>query len=242
MKFYKLSLLTLFILYPAFFLFAQDTLTYSLDSDKKVHYNITYYDCFNDVLGGDSIRLVKNKPYNGWVKDHYEDGQLIHNGLYVKGKLTTYKNYYENGNLERAFVKKDSKKSKLEIYYENGNLQTEALFFFSNPLKWVDYYTDGSLESIEEYNNSLDYYVQHKFYYPDGKPHIILDLIDKKTKTYNYIECYESGEIMEEGQKIYNKTTGDYPRTGIWKIYDENGKLVRKEKYEKGILIDEELF
>ncbi|MFC1731224.1 hypothetical protein ACFL6I_12895 [candidate division KSB1 bacterium] len=238
MNLFKLLVKTIFFIVFPLLLFSQDTAdSLSINSES-----LDFYDRYNDVLGGDSIRFSKNKPCQGWIKDYYPDRKLKHNGLYEKGKLSAYKNYFVNGKLERSFVKKDTKKSQLETYYYNGEKHTEAVFYFNTPVKWIDYYPDGSIESIEEYNNGLDYYIQHKFYYKDGKPHIMLELIDKKTKTYNYKEYYITGQISEEGQKIYNKSSGDYPRIGTWKIYDESSKLVRIEIYNKGVLIEEKLY
>ena len=237
-------LFLLLILYSFVPLYAQEGDTGNIDSlnDNDNDNFIDSYDCFNSVLNGDSVRYLNGIACQGWIKDHYPNGQLKHNGLYEKGKLISYKNYYENGQIERSFIKKDPKKSRLTIWYQDGHIRTEALFYFESPLKWTDYLENGSIESEEEYNNSLDFYLKSNYYFDNGKPYLIMELINKKRRIYSCKEYFPSGIVKEEGQKIQNRATGDYPRIGMWIIYNEKGKIIRKEQYEKGLLINETTF
>ncbi|HEY3403147.1 MAG TPA: DUF3352 domain-containing protein [Ohtaekwangia sp.] len=72
----------------------------------------------------------------------------------------------------------------------------------------------------------------HTEYYPDSTVHVEVEL-KNGFKDGSYTEYYESGEV---------KMTGDFKRDkrdGLWKLYDENGKLLRRRKYENGVVSKE---
>lgn len=236
----RLTILFVFLLF-SFKTYSQTDNPSEIDSSLINQEGISFYDQYNPVLGGKAIRYAKKAKCNGWIKDKYPNGKAKHKGLYEKGVLKLYKNFYQNGQLERSFAKKDSKKSILETYYPNGKTRVKASFSFSTPVKWEEYFPNGQLEFIEEYDKNCDYYIQSKFYFENGNPMMILDLEDKKKRLYNYAEYYKNGKLKESGQKIQNQSSGSYFRTGEWKIYNESGKLIRKEHYFKGRLEKEEI-
>lgn len=234
MKYYYVLLILFFDLAA----FTQNN-TQTNDTTGSIATHITFYEQYNSITGGDSVRYFKGKLCIGWFKDFYPNGKIKHKGLYEKGKLKMYKNYYDNGQLERFFRPKDMKKSVLDVYYKNGQRHSKVIYFGKSPMKWEDYYKNGQLEYIEEYNKGLDFYLYYKFYYEDGKPQFIFELQNKKKRVYYYIEYFANGQIKENGQKQYNELTGDYPKIGTWKFYNKDGTPCREERYYKGILQEE---
>jgi antitoxin component YwqK of YwqJK toxin-antitoxin module len=59
-------------------------------------------------------------------------------------------------------------------------------------------------------------------------------MIDPKKKIYSKKEYYENGNIKSEGTMKYNPAVIDYQKDGIWKNYDESGKLVSTETWQNG--------
>lgn len=202
-------------------------------------YGIKLYDRLNYLLGGDSIRYDQQKGYaaSGWREDKYENGQLLHKGYYEEGKLKIYKNYFDNGQLERTFyVKPNPNFFTMKVYYKDGKQRSEIEYKDGAPQKWQDWYPNGQLEFIEEYDKDLEYFIQQKSYLQDGTPQAIMELIDEKKKIYSKKEYHQNGKIKEEGNLVFDKGAGDYRKDGVWKVYDETGKLIEENIYVKGEL------
>jgi antitoxin component YwqK of YwqJK toxin-antitoxin module len=204
---------------------------------------ISEYDVFCPVMGGDSIRIYRGIKATGIVKDMHPDGSLKHKGYYDQGRITSsFTNYYPGGRMERSFKAVNDVKGNLLVYYENGNLKSQVEYVKGGTRRWTDYYSSGNKEFEEEFNKGLDYYLYMRFYYESGQPKILFELTDLKQKTYSYREYYENGRVKEEGQKFFNPSLNDYPMAGTWKYYDEQGKLIMEEDYERGQLVSDRKF
>lgn len=198
-------------------------------------YGINIYENLNMGTGGDSIRNdAKGYAAQGWIEDFYPDGKTLHKGYYIDGQLKAYKNYFPNGQLEREYKMTDLTKSSMIVYYEDGKIRSNVIYAGSNVLKEEDYYPSGQLEYIEEYDKKCEYYIQRKFFAPNGKPTSTLELTDAKKKMYISKEFYENGNVKEEGQMIYNSGIGDYQKNGKWKYYDEKGNLKEEKTFVRG--------
>jgi len=197
-------------------------------------YGIQMYEKLNFYTGGDSVRNDK-KGYacQGWMEDIYETGQTIHKGFYEDGHLKVYKNFYSNGNVERSFKLVDFKKCNLQLFYPDGKLKSDITYYDGNPQVWTDYYQNGQIEYTEENSKSMEYLIMRKSYAEDGKPQEIFEMIDPKKKIYSKKEYYENGNIKAEGTMIFNPAVTDYQKDGMWKEYDERGK-VTQQKWVKG--------
>ena len=216
------------------------SLFYASMIDDK--YGITIYEALNYRLGGDSIRHDrKGYASRGWLEDYYPNGKLLHRGYYSEGQLKIYKNYYPDGRLERSYRTLDNYRSSVEKYYSNGILKSRVLYKEGYVLKWEDYYTSGKLEYLEEFHKSLDYYLVKKSFYENGQLESLLELNPKKM-TYISQEYFENGILKEEGKIIFNTTMYDYEKLGKWVIFDQNGKLLKEEFYEKGVLSKEKKY
>ena len=231
-------------------LFAQNNLqdlelyhdVYEPDSVIDPTYGVKAYEPLNVRLGGDSIRNCKGYACSGYVEDYYTNGQLLHKGYYVNGQLTNYKNYYPNGNKERYYRHIDLNKSKMTKYYSDGTMKSEVVYFGTNPIKWEDYYPNGELEYEEQYDKSYMFYKKKNSYYKNGQPQSLLELEKKKKMLYSKKEYFENGQLKVEGPIRYNTARFDYQKIGKWKIYNENGELVKEQKWIDGKLEKEKTF
>lgn len=220
---------------------------YSQESEQAetdtVDLSIPQYDKLCGIMGGDSIRLNNGQKATGFFKDNYPSGRLKHKGYYDQGKIiTVFTNYYENGQIERTFKAKTDRRGTLEVFYPTGALLSRVEWINGESLMWEDYYPQGQIEFSEEYNKGLDYYLYMRFYFEDGKPQILFELVDEKERIYSYKEYYPNGQIKESGNKMYNENLNDYPMEGKWVYYDENGKLTVEEEYTRGQLINDKRY
>lgn len=198
-------------------------------------YGITMYEKLNFAIGGDSVRNDKRGyAASGWIQDMYESGSLIHKGYYEEGHLKIYKNFYENGNVERAFKVIDFKKSNQQIFYSDGKLKADITYYDGGVLMETDYYPNGQIEYVEESSKNMEYVIQRKSFSQDGKPQELFEMIDPKRKIYSKKEYYENGNLKAEGTMKYNPAAIDYQKDGIWKNYDETGKLLSTETWQNG--------
>jgi len=198
-------------------------------------YGITMYEKLNFQIGGDSVRNDKRGyAAQGWVQDQYESGNIIHKGYYEDGHLKIYKNFYENGNMERVFKVIDFKKCNEQVFYPDGKLKADIVFYEGAAQMETDYYPNGQIEYLEENSKNMEYLIQRKSYTQDGKPQEIFEMIDPKKKIYSKKEYYENGNIKSEGTMKYNPAVIDYQKDGIWKEYDESGKLVSTQTWQSG--------
>ncbi len=200
-----------------------------------------YYEHFNAFTEGDSVRKCNKKPCNGLIKDYYENGALKHKAFYQNGRITNgYENYYDNEQVERKFVLINSGSAELTVYYKDGTMRSKVEYRKKNAIKWIDYYPNGNLEFIEEYDNNMEYYIKYNFYFMNGKPQSLLEIVDKDKRIYTSKVYYKNGQLKEEGLRQLNASLGDYVRIGEWKFYDDQGNLTSTQDFYKGEEIEEE--
>jgi len=229
--------LILFLLIPIYF-FSQNVIKpkelYKPTQQEVVdsNYGITIYNKLVPCMGGDSIRYNK-VGYNAqsWQEDYYASGKLLHRGFYIDGQIKVFKNYWENGNLERELITVDNLRCKLFTYYPNGQARSEITYYEGVEIKQKDFFENGSVELDEEIDKKDGSIIKRIINYPDSKPKVIMELIDKKNKIYSYKEYYENGNVKEEGTLNFRKDMNDYVKNGQWKFYNEQGQLVKTANY-----------
>lgn len=200
-------------------------------------YGITMYENLVMALGGDSIRKNGVYPANGWVKDAYKDGTIIHEGFYVSGQLQSYKNYYPNGKLERDFSSLDAMFGECKLYYSSGQLKSQIKYSEARPKQWTDYYANGKLQYEEKMNRAMEYYEYQKYYYDSGALEKTILLIDKKKMDFSYTEYYANGTVKVQGHRLYVKESSSYFDNGEWTYFDESGHKTKTEKFDRGVKI-----
>ncbi len=201
-------------------------------------FGIQGYETMVIALVGDSSRVCEGKPCNGHVEDFYTNGQLLHKGYYVDGKLQSFKNYFPNGNMERKFGLVDEDHAKLQVFYESGAEKSEVKYTFGNVKEWVDYYENGNVEYEEKFDNKFEFVKYRNSYYENGKPQNTMKLESRKDHTYEKKEYYENGQVASEGLVHFFSLIGDYRKMDDWKLYNTSGKHIKTQSYVNGKLND----
>jgi len=234
------ALLFLFLISLSVFSQGDDWFDNIENITDNVEEPMLYYERFNAFTMGDSVRLCNKRPCNGIQKDFWENGIIKHKAYYQNGRITNgYENYFDNEQLERKFTIINASSAELVVYYKDGTLRSKVEYRRKNAIKWADYYPNGNLEFIEEYDNSMEYYIKYNFYFMNGSPQSTLELVDKNERIYTAKVYYKNGQLKEEGFRQLNMAAGDYVRIGEWKYYDEQGKLIETHNFHKGEEIED---
>ena len=215
------------------------TLKFSKESILDPVYGITKYNPLIKAIGGDSVRFSgQGKPVQDWIEDYYTTGKLLHRGFYIDGKLRVFRNYYEDGAVERIFKITGSKGSEMSIFFPDGKNKSLIEYVGEIIVKQQDFYPNGKLEYEEENSKDGDILWKKISYFENGNIDNSLEVTNKGKKLFRQREFYESGKIKVDGEMKFNKGLSDYQKDGIWNYYDEDGKLIKTEKYYKGQLED----
>ena len=239
MKFYFLFIILSVFMFTS--VSAQFDVSYDedeyIENEDTVSNDVGEYANLTPLLGGDSVRMQNGRPVGGQIKDFYPNGTLKHKGFYSGGKLTsTYKNYYPNGVLERTFKAKGSSGCILNLYYSNSKPRLHIEYSKGNIIEYIEYYPNGQIASQEKYDKKGAMYEFYKTYYRNGQIKMDMVLSDNKRRIFIEKIYWENGNIKQEGKKFYNKVIGDYQKNGSWKLYMNDGKLLRTEEYYFGDL------
>ena len=220
------------------------TITY-LDNNvaiEKRYSNNNYHNyIYSDEMYVQSVDTIYN---NNFFLFSYREAkfdslnyQIKYDGIYFT--------YYPNGNIRAiGFNKNNRRQGKWRYMYDNGNIL--ALKYFKNGYcygKWITYYKSPKNQIFIKgrYSKNAKKGVW-KEYYPNG--------VLKKKYEYNkgIKAVYVTYDNIDSLQKIFPDEyleayamAREYPynyKTGIWKYYSDKGKLIKKEFYKQGILID----
>lgn len=159
----------------------------------------------------------------------YKINRLVKSNLSPSSTFGIYKTYYENGkiqqegNLTLNYIKGDNFKNDLlvgvwKFYYDNGQLESTGLY------------------SINKWTNTSHKDKEWKYFYKNGilkeKGNYKAEEISNDFKVGKWQEFYENGKLKTINNYLNNKLEGDYIE------YDENGRVIKKEKYWDGNKID----
>ena len=222
----------IFFLFLSFGLLAQKRYDPKEVIDER--YGITMYNEMVRPAGGDSVRLCDGSPCGGYIEDYYTNGQMMHKGYYIDGKIRIYRNWYPDGQLERKFMVLDDHKAKLTTYYKGGNEKSTVIYIDEEVREWEDLYENGNTEFEEKYVKRQPYVVYRRFFYEDGTPQDIMEFEKRRKKLYLKTEYFKSGQKKVQGFVVYSEQIMDYAKSGDWKEYNKEGKLIKKTNYIMG--------
>jgi len=195
---------------------------------------IDAYDALVAGLGGDSVRLCEGYGCSGWVEDLHPNGQIKHRGFYNEGQLVIFRNFHPDGVLEREFKVVDNVKCQLRTYHGNGQLRSLTRYVQGQAVAYEDHYSNGQLRYAEEKHRTEPYYLRMDLFRPDGKPISTLQLVDKRTATFEQCEYWPDGQIRCRGKAQYNANRMDTQRVGQWTYFDQMGQPRFEEAYVDG--------
>jgi len=188
-------------------------IVYASSKILKDGFHVEYYD--GGIVKSESNS--ENGHRTGLYKEYYKNGQLKVIGNYEEGiKEGEFQEYYDNGLLKNIANFKDGQREGLvEEYSEDGTLIKEGEFHKGKVFGFFNtYYPNGQIESKYHYIIDGRHSVQHG----------------------PFTNYYESGQIESEG----NFNDGQFD--GIFRDYDENGKLISKRLYKNSKRIDHNNF
>ncbi len=143
----------------------------------------------------------------GAYERHSAEGILIEEAFYRQGQLDSLRVlFYEKGDTQVVeHYRLGQFEGEYRYYYENGQLQL------------VGNYVDGAMEG------------KWRKYYDDGT---LMETVTFRDNEENgpFVEYYPNGNLKAEGAYLQ----GDFEQ-GELKLYDEEGRLIRKMQCEKGI-------
>ncbi len=178
------------------------------------------------VVSGCAPALETERQYD-------ESGQLV--AEFSRDRRTgkrqgPYRFFYSDGQvMEEGWYEQDSLHGIRRLYYESGQLQAEEQLVrgrYEGP--WRSWYPSGQLEMEGQYRHNQMSGIWKK-YYESGQ------LMEEVTFARNlengpFREFWPNGKLKAEG--FYKE--GDYEH-GLLKLYDEQGRLVRKMDCKRGI-------
>ena len=183
----------------------------------------------------------KSGKRNGISKGWYESGKMMFDDIIQDDEiLGTSIQYYENGNPESVFDKKHG----ISIsFYENGKVKLRTKYINDssrcpnkNSFESTEWYEDGQLMNKEIANCGKQSY---KEYYNDtsiGRESTIIDM--SLFHVGKFTEWYKNGKLKKEAFYKDGRTQSEANiKTGVWKYYNEKGKIEKEEYYENNELI-----
>lgn len=133
------------------------------------------------------------------------------------GDYVEYTEPYENGILSGDKTWYDSKGNIMMIEsYIDGKINGEQITYYPNTkMRSVVYYKNNKVTGLDWYdqNGKLTYSERYK------------------NGTGNWKTFYDDGKVNEEGQYL------NFARNGVWKFYNEQGKLAEIRTYKNGSII-----
>ncbi len=192
----------------------------------------------------------------GWKKYH-KNGMLSKVGFFKDDKAVgEWKYYYDTGKIQRKMTHKGShsysitfhktggpqsvgkyvnqKKDSTWLYYDLDGYKIASDYFINGERNRVSYvyYQSGKIAEETEFRNDFEQGFCNK-YWKSGKKKMV--------------GIYENGAL--EGKAVYYNSFGIRSisgyyyhglRNGVWLYFEDNGTTIKKkEKYDKGIRVDE---
>ncbi len=160
-----------------------------------------------EIESDGQIKQVKLKP--NLFQNYKNIGNQFTStqNCYMKNNLQNGKcnEYNENGTLSAVAEWKDGlQHGETIFYYPNGKTKTMGDFKKGSTIgTWKDYYEDGTLKTEKNYEYKND-----------------LSVLEGPAKYYH------SNRTLQAVGEYFNKV-----KKGLWKYYDENGKITSEETY-----------
>jgi antitoxin component YwqK of YwqJK toxin-antitoxin module len=151
--------------------------------------------------------------------------------FYSNEILKYEKVYYASGNLSMSLYFLPNHKIASEEYYMNGKIHRSGMFLdMPALLKWDEFSSRDSFSRLN--GNPIGYW---KWNYPDGRPKMEGKF---DTATFFLAEMLDVNEKSSEKNKPAEEQITIF-KEGIWKYYDEEGK-VTQVTYSNGDIIKKE--
>ncbi len=148
---------------------------------QEPSYEVTYYPVGEKVVGDRDSTIsfdrktgfvrCDNKPYTGWLINHYHNGQLKSKVGYYNGiREDTSYGYHINGDLMYKRPYHEGKKHGKHIGWHEGGQKEYELYFYMGASEGTHYswYKNGALQKEKHYQHGKQVGSQ-KTWYENGK-------------------------------------------------------------------------
>lgn len=203
----------------------------------------------------------KDGKKTGKWKQVYGNGKVRYTGEFKADiPIGTFKYYDSDGRLKTEIMHKgdghhstcvmysnekisakgfyyDQKKDSLWVYYNDNTGQQIKEERYKRGMKhgtWKVYYFSGGVYSIANYRNDTLHGVW-KEYLEDGMPRLTAQYSFGQL-TGNYFQFNSQGDTITAGKYVAGK------RDGVWRHYEENNTISRKEFIRMGWVYKEEIY
>ncbi len=214
-----------------------------IDDEVIVDTATVFYDeyiKYTPALGGDSIRLHMGRPINGMHKDFHPNGQVKHKGYYSMGILSSsYTNFFQDGATEREFILKSNGDIESNLYYTNGKPRYHTLWKKGVIVEYTEYWSNGIPSNVEVFEKDGVRYTKYERFFNDSTMKYSLVPINLKKGMYYEKVFFANGKVAEEGNIIFSPAMAEYRRVDDWKIYSNEGVLIRVDQYSNGVMVKE---
>ena len=179
--------------------------------------------------------------YEGNFREGYEigtfkfwngNGQLVSELLYSqKGEYASARIFYPGGVVKAEGNFHKRKKDGLWKYYSKSPHIIKKEESYKDGIKdgpWRVYFRDGKLTS-EIYWKDGKRHGSWTDFFQNGNPHVEATF-ENGVLVGNYTVYYSSKVVEKEGVYVKGKMNG------IWRYYNEESELIRKERYDNGFL------
>ena len=197
---------------------------YSFIQDQRQGTTYNYYE--NGKLQSESSYLDDER--HGAFTRYSPDGEIMFVKHYIKDKgPVSYQYKLADGSLSDSIAIASSGKFELKSYYPNGQVAAVQ--------PYNDFYFEGELIYYDEQGNMLRK-TNYKegvrqgnsiYYFSNGNKKLVIPTYYGEEQG-DVLEYYENGQLMESEAYVFGV------RDGWRKLFDEEGKLVKKVFYWNG--------
>ncbi len=188
------------------------------NENNNINWNIKLFD--NSGLSSYSLKNIKSEE--------------IFNAYFTKtGKLKLLQ--FKNDSLSELGFKNNNYSIK---FYESGELKSIEILG-ANIQKCQAFYKSGNVKCRYQIRDMANSFVgEYLEFFPTGKKRIVgnYDMESSNSKIGKWIEYYSDGKIKSIEEYALDQS-GFSLKIGTHKFFDEKGKKILKEKYNKGELI-----
>ncbi|HAE29844.1 MAG TPA: hypothetical protein DCF89_01910 [Flavobacteriales bacterium] len=170
--------------------------------------------------------------------DYYNNGKVLHKGIYEDGSLIKFKNYYPNDQLERELKVKKGKPKSFESYYLFGEIRERKVFDDGILMSHEKYLYSGKLSYLMEISE-IGYLKIEQWNNDEGFPLKYVELKDVDSLKYEIAEMYPDGTLKKIGRYLYDPITNTYCNHGIFVTYNETGTKLSELVYQYDQLVKE---
>ncbi|MEM7161347.1 MAG: hypothetical protein AAF487_02800 [Bacteroidota bacterium] len=181
---------------------------------------------------------TKDSMLSGASTEWYDNGQIKSEGVYWKGvRDGEWKEYTEEGQVTlEAFYDRSKFAGDVTKYYATGEKKSTGTYLLGKKDlltgEFKEWYINGNRKFEGNYIKGEKSGIC-RWFYKDGQ--LQKEAVYEKDNYAGFVrEFYPDGSKKIEGE--YAKGVNQGLKNGAWKVWNEDGELIKNEKYKNGRL------